>query len=1243
MFDLLENPALFEQIKDGLVCINNIPQKANELFCNDAVLLASILEIHHRKSATLYNQALLSREYHCNPLVAAIYLYFTTREEHLLALEMDKKTKFPDLIALFVRNAKMQERLDFDPELVVLKNTRLIRESLHTGLLLLGLVDSYLISPEDIFQLATFLSTLKNSYLAEKYFIVAFVSSLQTLSNLDLDLYKKLQSLFSLPWITETYRGICWLAWLCLLERLSTSGTHSLISQEISSYQRSWQNEIGCTLNIYQFIAFLATSQSINDQDLENDFFVYAHASMASLLKDYIVSFRKNWILRDMLASNQDQAAAEDEQDGVEYAETPWEALNKLIIAVYKDRPDSALDWWKGELLNFVKMASNVWTPRFLVSFLQLLTALSCGAESALKAHEILNNDQQSILGPVLWSTFFRTLNAYVDNNTKNALELDTNSPETKLVHAFLNLTAQIVKYSFTARRILCESQQTRALHSLFHLLVSRLHVETKACLLNTLSAFCTPCAEGSQIVNQVWLFLEQAQVIDTCSIDSNTGLAYDMQEIETAQHFYPETRGFLGLVKNLLRNYEYDRYIYANLGAPNRPAGVTPFTNYVIHRVFLPLETKPFADPTEKLQINLACLDIIHTCLETFNMTEFMILIAQEQSSQDQVTEIQNFAKLPGFFVYCSILSGSVLYEKLFDMLIQENIDHSCILKTLEILELILLNQKSFLQVICPYITDHVRLPISMTCLEQLMAYKGDVVIRLAQLIYYDKNDNVSLKACKILATISKSAIFVGEGSNRLLALFQSSPLKAEVIQGFCDRLGSDCYEHPSNPEEHETKHLVRLEIIDMISNNLSLPSPNFAHFILGVGVSPKRHFDVLEVIIRLLEQNYFKTHALYAEKCYHAIYLLCSNPKTCNDVLFFLRNDFDFFTRQLDTFYPMSEKELEVNAYNIARTYQVVWLLKIIAIELHVTNLSNQRSHSQRLFLNLFQTSYDKLEQPLSKAVELLLSINFSESSLPQNSLEAFQLSWPDFLTQNHNQTLIYNVDRLELTLLSKMHELDVKDQFALPGSRQAALENISTIVNHTRNVNQNHELTSARFQAADAWCACIRTSIKIFNLLENRDSVLYQLLTTLLQKASNHSTSLSIQGCVSQAVLALLSQKFEIDASNTQQILYYIIDAILVPGSSVSHRGNYYTCLIAFKEKTKEPLRWNDKLLKVICSDCCDAEPVWQTVAFATLSCMDNTISFLKKSNLIGLFIKSIIVDDKQLSLGNNGKSS
>ncbi|KAI8926417.1 nucleoporin Nup186/Nup192/Nup205 [Entophlyctis helioformis] len=527
---------------------------------------------------------------------------------------------------------------------------------------------------------------------------------------LDDTAYRNLhESILSGPWTIEATKGATWLAWLAFLDAYSRSAAltdvnvRAYIAQEIDGSRRTWFDKFGkdpSSFNLLreclqpgrstaaaaaldaagtqsasgpgagqQLAVATPSSTRLHDsdgiaRDIRKDVTSLAVQVVESLVRSVVLRMKRN--LRQMMTADQDTAASQEQQEqqqphlaGGSQAPhntqlTSWESLLLLLKESYHDRPDSAADWLtQNDLFGILKMASEAWTPRFIIAFLDLLAAIASGPVSALQTHNILNSDHAAEFGPILWSTFFRTLTSYIGRLNQPVQAAELQPAEMRLIAAFLRLLARVVRSSFTARRVLCENQHFRALQTLFQLLVCRIQVDMKAELLLAIAAFCHPSKEGAEIVQQVWMLLEQSQIVPTTSAhdpvlalagpaagrrvakpgemapsNNNDGIAYDLHEIETSMQTYPETRAFLALLEALLSNPQSTMLtsVYENLGAPERLGGVRPYIRFVMDDVLLRTADRPFANPDERWKVTGSCLKILELAVQLFDMSELQL-----------------------------------------------------------------------------------------------------------------------------------------------------------------------------------------------------------------------------------------------------------------------------------------------------------------------------------------------------------------------------------------------------------------------------------------------------------------------------------------------------------------------------------------------------------------------------------------------------------------------------------------
>jgi nuclear pore complex protein Nup205 len=1163
---------------------------------------------------------------------------------------------------------------------------------------------------------------------------------------------KDLNQILRSSWTEERLQSICILGWACFLETLTNelsnqSQLRNFLVGELQALKRSWTEKYCYRDTTYAFLnatlknwkkTYSIGSDAVDDP-VGEEILTLLTSTFEVLIKRFVQFFKKNF--RVMLSKDQDTSSAWDEKQkqGKSQSVSPqvkgtlctaWETLLEFIYEIYVGREDQAVSWWtETDLAQFIRLSADVWTPKFLILFIRVLSALSTGIQCANHAHNVLNMEHSGSLGQVTWSTFFRTLGSYVERLGQSETTVELSPPEISLIVAFLELLRQVVTYSYTARRVLCENQDFRALDTLFYLLITRIPIELKSALLHSLAAFCAPPFASVDIANHIWSFLEQSQMVPinlelfqddnvarSRKLDPQTlnrGLMFDIREIEANLHTYPETIAFLTLLKNLILSSEAKgpQSIFEGLGVPNRPGGIRVYISFVIDEVFLRIPERQFLDPTEKEIVTHLCLEIMLLCLERFDMTPALGSLVEQKplSPNSMITTGGNVSPLrllglhPGFEILSRLLAGSKLTHEILNLALQSNPKIS--LTVLKLVNQSLRQHKTFLEIISPAmveakIANGLLLPSSMSGIDSLLASRNDVVLQLAFNVNSD-SEMVCLLSLQIIFALSQSSVFATveqhfqlDPSNRLVGILEGSTRSKQILLGFVDRLRADsiesnrkdCGKLPNyvsfEPSEwnHSISHHIKLTILQILIWNLSTKMyPTIGHLMLGLhlkteldSVSSDLTFSCLPAIADLLcgsssNESILITQPMFAEQCFHLIFLLVSNPVTSVRVLRYLRNEHDFFLRQLHLYDPVKDNPDHENLdEKISRLYHGAWFLQSLAIELHITARSGQRSQSQRLLSLLFNVTslngiqpignvlYEEqsLEQAETKIIQILAAFNFLDTcSEPLNlSQTVFEdLNMAEFMTTDVRGTEIFDIQNLLDLMLSFLDTSDSSGLLIQFGGRAVVMEQIEAIIGHLREKNENQQLMSARFSCSKAWMDLVRIAVtQYFDLFpfDIRERRMFELLAYLLQHVNKPGVSLAIASCASQATLTLVSRlKEDRDAHtlvispqgpNLQSdsfhslILKGILDGIQIPGSSSIIRGNYYSALACFLsyilpgnlgqpnqtgsltannwsglEVVSMIFRQPHRFWDLICKDASDAEHVWQSVSFSTLA--------------------------------------
>ncbi|KAJ2559020.1 hypothetical protein EV175_000527 [Coemansia sp. RSA 1933] len=323
------------------------------------------------------------------------------------------------------------------------------------------------------------------------------------------------------------------------------------------------------------------------------------------------------------------------------------------------------------------------------------------------------------------------------------------------------------------------------------------------------------------------------------------------------------------------------------------------------------------------------------------------------------------------------------------------------------------------------------INLPRSLTTLEQLLLTRRESVIRIITYINCVSSPDICLATIKIMHILSDSSVFNGvddgmtrgSGSltlNRLVGMIDQSEESVRILHGFINCLeleddssaesqsgaliGEAAKGFTSGLEDQQllaSSQSIPMAIIDLLLANLSpsKPAPTIAHYLLGFSLSkpatddlpdPSQRATCLHTILDLLRKDRLasgdaaaeysaQSSALLAnrprlaERCYHLIYHLCSDPVTSDVTLRFLRARENFFSTQISTTaativpdlqqtdaeaYGAGGSELDAVSYFAglygpihvyAQMHARAWLWRSTALELHSLVLQDSRSRAK------------------------------------------------------------------------------------------------------------------------------------------------------------------------------------------------------------------------------------------------------------------------------------------------------
>ncbi|XP_053318181.1 nuclear pore complex protein Nup205 [Spea bombifrons] len=793
-------------------------------------------------------------------------------------------------------------------------------------------------------------------------------------------------------------------------------------------------------------------------------------------------------------------------------------------------------------LSKFVRQMSDLLPSTLYIPYLKMLQGLASGPQCAHYCFSLLkanggghDNTQAGVGSPVSWEHFFHSLMLYHEHLRRDMPSSDSIHQRHPLLRgitqheldgltACLQLTTIIIEWSESARLALCEHAQWMPVVVILGLLQCSIPPVLKAELLNTLAAF----GKSPEIAASLWQSLEYTQILQTARVPGQrqaTGIEVELNEIESRCEEYPLTRAFCHLIGTLVESS-----IPANLGAGLRAPGFEPYLQFLRDTVFLRFHTRAYRRPAEKWEVAETVLNVFYKLLRDYE--------PQPEDFVNQFVELQGEERVaykpPGFNLMHHLLNESPMLELCLGLL-EEGVTQldtyapfpgkkhleKTVAYCFMLLNLTLQKENLFMDLL-----RESHLSLIVTPLEQLLqginprSKKADHVVNIARYLYHgNDNPELAFESSKILCSISCNpniqAKLVGDFT-------QDQKVSEKLMAGFVECLDNDDSEEFENPIEDTEiekkrgalRHKTKIHILNLLITSLEMKPPNLALYLLGfelkkpVGTTNLQDSGVLgcprtclHSILNILEQGtkeragptaVWDTPQL-AELCYQVIYQLCACMETSGPTMRYLRTSQDFLYTQLQHL-PFSVKEHEISALN-----QMSWLMRTASIELRITSLNRQRSHTQRLLhllLNdmpakphaadgeasmdeesrVFGVSFysDVTSKVRRKILNILASIDFSQEIPEPLQLDFFDRNQIEQVIancehKNRRGQTVCNVKLLHRVLVAEVNALQ---GMAAIGQRPLLMEEINTILQYVVERNRLLQCLHAKRHALESW---------------------------------------------------------------------------------------------------------------------------------------------------------------------------
>ncbi|CAO3617239.1 unnamed protein product [Cunninghamella echinulata] len=401
-----------------------------------------------------------------------------------------------------------------------------------------------------------------------------------------------------------------------------------------------------------------------------------------------------------------------------------------------------------------------------------------------------------------------------------------------------------------------------------------------------------------------------------------------------------------------------------------------------------------------------------------------------------------------------------------------------------------------------------------------------------------------------------------------------------------------NNTYRNQDDFEKQHMATSVRLAILDTLLDNVSAdkPSPTITEYLLGIKsltsslpaaatsssipTSSAASRICLHSLLNVLQVNLdtstsantfdneaysnnkssflplTATHPVLAEKCYQLIYKLCARKSTSFKVMQYLRIRDDYFYKQLKLLITTPFMFNQVNNCNVttgtvlfdngekikcdmitlrSELLRRVWLLKTIAIELHVLSKTNSRLDTMRM-LNLLYPSNDNnvnddenYSAIFENATDPKLSAKHHRGYTSRSPTiikfpETLNFVWEDDLTNSEPPTTNYfkNFDKnqFQTKSITGCTVNDIKSIYTYLRNEQKHMKETGDLVTDTDNwaaeiemgyilqtsTAENHclEINYGKTKCLEAWCQLIRV-----NLLDNLDLLSKKERVDIIQK--------------------------------------------------------------------------------------------------------------------------------------------
>ncbi|EAW17534.1 nuclear pore complex Nup192/Nup205 family protein [Aspergillus fischeri NRRL 181] len=589
--------------------------------------------------------------------------------------------------------------------------------------------------------------------------------------------------------------------------------------------------------------------------------------------------------LRDGLSSSLHRGLVE--------ARTHLESFLMIIAFAFESRPDAAQEFWAdpdGNLYGFLQWASKRQTVPRVSAFCELLCSISGGEENAAAAHRFLTEEDKFLSSKfkrstsMNWSQMFAELQLYATRVTekpsasqavlraRKSEPADMSEPESPvMLTCYLRLMGHLCKQSGSIREWMLQHPSFSIVSTLLTLCSGPIPTHLRATVFTTLAALMTD--RTSHNGNEMWLSLDQwisggamsGPGLGKVPIVSNPLVWHEQQAFQKIGESFDQANAFVVLICSLISptsdsaEYHLSLPFPESLGSSYRMPGIEPYIDFVMGQA-LSRKVPDLGERQTRL-LTYNCLNFVITCLRSFNENIVTVLSQPAVSSDStlKTSSLTTYIRLHPFARVAEWLFNEDVIKAIFATAQQDasevanaasdSIIVQCLVKSLEVMDLILDLQSTYFHIVRPSIKSQAGGSRINVANSSLSSFEDSVlnnltIIPALSLYCGAGHEQLTVTSMALLEKMSSSGK-LNKLSSPEISKWQSSNKIVEVLSTEVD---VDSVSRPlvsqMQPELRELElgarspgYIIRESLLALLNSCLSMITdrPTIAHLLLG------------------------------------------------------------------------------------------------------------------------------------------------------------------------------------------------------------------------------------------------------------------------------------------------------------------------------------------------------------------------------------------------------------------------